>query len=596
MKLLETRPEHVLKEYFTILYPGSLPIYDMEEEACVSALIIDMDQAAYRSKYSSPTLFAGLIGLFDYLINDQPWDKGHYLIALLSLAGLRDENTRKRLQGLAERGGRMFFLSFGNKSELEELIQLVNTTFGVFLKDLCEADDSDVEYFDIDDRVALALIRNVSEYYPNPVLGRQSCKFIAHGSWLRDFLSVCDIPSFQTSFAVISETSRCRIEVKVENTSKVKALNVCCELRIRNRRAERHVSVEYKTIVRKCIPILRSGGSFTFNFPLLERVSHNRLQLRVLFSDIEGRRFSHFPRGHMVRFATAMDTTPSETLETPDWFRRFEMELAVKVVDFGNSEVKNPCLAIVQPSIEHDFYTNCKFKEEYVEIQAERVIRLLKSAIDRGANIVLFPELGIPEKALPKMSELAGKDVYVVAGFEYDKSQRNLARIVTNGRSIYRQAKMSKSPYDCSAMKPEKKLFIFRRTGFGDFAVLICYDFSNRHALEVLEGNVDLILVPSRNKAVGTFHTAAIHNCYQNYCYVAIANVANWGGSGCYSPKKGNRALERIETPVESIVFCKLDILGLRDAISNPEKRGDFLYIPAGYKVDRVRVRQSMTP
>jgi len=224
-----------------------------------------------------------------------------------------------------------------------------------------------------------------------------------------------------------------------------------------------------------------------------------------------------------------------------------------------------------------------RFTKAVAQSQEERVLKCL-NVLEAGIRFAVFPETSIPEDTLPKLITAAkDKNIYIIGGLEYDCSLRDRSAVVTPSGKCYKSAKLTLSKYDHPKMRPGEFINCFINSGFGDFGVPLCYDYTSQDLTNELSGKVDILFVLTNNPDISTFLQKATSDCWSSYCFVAVCNNARFGGSGVYGPldKLKRREVDKriLELPKGEI--CEnvdLDITGLREAI----KRGTGLVLEDG--------------
>jgi hypothetical protein len=238
-----------------------------------------------------------------------------------------------------------------------------------------------------------------------------------------------------------------------------------------------------------------------------------------------------------------------------------------------------------------------RFTEEVAHSQEQRILKHL-NLLDAGVRFAVFPECSIPEDTLPKLIAIAkDKNIYIIGGLEYDRSLRDRCVLVTPSGKCYKSAKLSLSKYDHPKMRRGEFINCFINSGFGDFAVLVCYDYTSQDLIKDLSGKVDTLFVLADNRDITTFSQKAASDCWSSYCFVVICNNAIFGDSGVYGPLdkiKGEETEKKIlEMPRGEICESfELDIRGLREAIER--KTGltladdsRFKAVPANFQTER---------
>ena len=215
-------------------------------------------------------------------------------------------------------------------------------------------------------------------------------------------------------------------------------------------------------------------------------------------------------------------------------------------INFNTKGLKEVKIAIVQlETKDESLDDNFRIKEEFRSERKEKILNYFDKAINEGAQVVVFPELSVPEDILGnielRVKELKrekGYDVFVIAGTHYDADSCNVCPVITP-YGIYNQYKRNPSEPEKGTMKiKDRRTIIFRNTGFGDFAVLICLDFTSDRLIFDLKNNIDFLFVISRNKDVEQFKKRSEYFTVNNYCYIVSANDDIYGGSAFYGPFK----------------------------------------------------------
>jgi len=148
--------------------------------------------------------------------------------------------------------------------------------------------------------------------------------------------------------------------------------------------------------------------------------------------------------------------------------------------------------------------------------------------------------------------------------------------LISDGEEVkqYDVHKNAKSPrgelplerkYDIKIVEG-RGMLIFINTGFGDFGILICYDFLEGNMADALSQKIDFLIVPSWNPNPKRFEKGVLI-AKGNRWFLILANNSYFGKSGLYAPYKG-KELEKLkrETPGEGIdeVKCwSFDVLEL---------------------------------
>jgi predicted amidohydrolase len=272
----------------------------------------------------------------------------------------------------------------------------------------------------------------------------------------------------------------------------------------------------------------------------------------------------------------------------------------LNVIDLENRISVDPCkIAICQitcPSNSSEVTENYRFPQELALSQEQKIADCL-GQLEENVRFAVFPEFCIPEKTLPKLITFAmEKKIYIIAGLEYDYWLRNHCVVITPSGKCYKNAKLNRSKYDHGEMRNGEYINCFINSGFGDFAVLICYDYTDSYLIQELSGKIDILFVVANNPAVSTFSEKAISDCYSSYCFIVICNNSIYGYSGVYGPLdffKASGIDERnkkiLELPKGEVCEkFELNIKELREAIEKKtglklEDGYRFKYIPSNF-------------
>jgi predicted amidohydrolase len=573
-------PVHVLRKKLLVVHHELLYYPSTEAEAGLCALVRDICERINPVRLPDIGLLPFFLTYLRSMSHDQSWKDSHYLIVITTLQGLKDEYILDAINDYLGRKGRALFVHVGPARERGKLVAHLNGSFGAFLMDL------DDPYFDYDSESRIALrCLDIGEIESRSHHGLPEIPFLTHGSWLVEFLRTNRIPRLEVQAAIHSRGGKSTLSGFIRNLSQAPALNVRAIFRIDGKHAPVERSLELARVG------YRRKAHFAYNLSEQSKLSACEPTIELIFNDTEGRLFRDSnDLKDLHSFLSSQQTMSLDFLERSSLV--FDAEMQVRSVDLRNFALRNCQVGIVQFYVEQDSLSKrCKIKNEYVLSRTRRLLAKSGECLEKGCKIVVFPELAAPHESLPKLVEMARMNqAYAIAGLEYDDLRRNVAAIVAPSGRVFYQGKMSRSPYDSSVMKLDRRLTIFRNSGFGDFAVLVCYDLTNPNILHHLRGQVDFLFVLSHNKAIHTFVEAAKHVCYSNYCFVCLVNVANYGGSGIYYPRKGNRILAQQDHSVEDVLVAQLTVAELRRAIVESTFE-ELLQLPAGFPTERVTER-----
>lgn len=168
------------------------------------------------------------------------------------------------------------------------------------------------------------------------------------------------------------------------------------------------------------------------------------------------------------------------------------------------------------------------------------VLNLMNVALNNNVNIIVFPELSIPQLLIGEITKIARQgNMFVFAGTRYKKENEGIYSIGTmicpeNVVDIY---KMTPSPHEESPLPgksviPGKNAIVFTNTSIGNFAVTICADFMNTKLKSQLKSHdLDFLLVPSFHGHSVDYHQLMHSDIIESRqgLYILYSNFAGHG-------------------------------------------------------------------
>ncbi|MCK4397909.1 MAG: hypothetical protein KAV25_02830 [Methanophagales archaeon] len=170
--------------------------------------------------------------------------------------------------------------------------------------------------------------------------------------------------------------------------------------------------------------------------------------------------------------------------------------MAIEIIEIDLKQVgapKQACVTLAQtqvlgPSkIRPDSYQDSAEKAEknqLIKMQSERIRKQLERALLDEPNFVLFPELSIPWEMQDELREVAIKEnVYIVGGLTYGPDYQNACAVFPPFEidKLSLQHKLNRAPAEDENVKTGNRIVLFKNSGFGTFASVICYDFTSLH-------------------------------------------------------------------------------------------------------------------
>lgn len=222
-------------------------------------------------------------------------------------------------------------------------------------------------------------------------------------------------------------------------------------------------------------------------------------------------------------------------------------------------------------------------KTKILKALESKVIGHLYQALESNSNIIVFPDFSVQDNLITDIIEIIKKKkVIVIAGTHFksyekvkDKYYLTCPVLISNGINNvaeYHIQKNTKSPVGEIEIERESNVIIaegrgmlrFFNTGFGNFGVLICYDFLDDDMFDSLSDNVDFIIVPMWNSKSGLDRfTTQVGNAKNKRIIIIYSNNALFGESGLYGPYKQKYAEDNFKKGEEGIKYYNFDIAEL---------------------------------
>ncbi|MBU7045906.1 MAG: AAA family ATPase [Theionarchaea archaeon] len=220
-------------------------------------------------------------------------------------------------------------------------------------------------------------------------------------------------------------------------------------------------------------------------------------------------------------------------------------------------------------------------KKTLLKSQRDLITNQLKRALLDEPDFILFPELSIPWDMQDELRKyVVEKSVYIIGGLTYGPKYENACCIFPpfECESLPLQYKLNRAPREDENVKTGQRILIFKNSGFGTFASVICYDFTSlRIGGLIRDHDVNILFLPTLNRAVDLFDGMASGQSYTLYTYICLCNAAGGGlgNSASYGPVRAlegerlpqERVLNKITGNQEIILPTTLDVRGLLESI-----------------------------
>ncbi len=196
----------------------------------------------------------------------------------------------------------------------------------------------------------------------------------------------------------------------------------------------------------------------------------------------------------------------------------------VEIIDL-KQEKQNSCRIMIcqLDSIEFDWTISFGLHFlTYNDKISNKIKEFLKIAKLNSVDIIVFPELSIPEKLIEKIQEWSKEqEAIVICGSHYYNNQdRFISRcpVIIKG-IVYFTEKIFLSPHEKSPIKGEglnsgTKILKFTNSFIGNFAVLICSDYLEDSIKKDLDlQSLDILCVPSFQRDSMLYHNRMNIDC-----------------------------------------------------------------------------------
>jgi predicted amidohydrolase len=226
-----------------------------------------------------------------------------------------------------------------------------------------------------------------------------------------------------------------------------------------------------------------------------------------------------------------------------------------------------------------------------------RLILEQKSSEKRSVDLVIFPELSVPQKSLGTLCRFARQTrTLVLAGLAPRPSQdgqRSLNELVWiiplddeyQRLAVLPQEKIHVTPAEGKIRPPIVKAappVIWRIFGpKGRLAAINCYEFTDLLIRNLLRGRIEALVIAANNQDVTTFDNLVESTHYDLFAHVILVNAERFGGSAIRAPYKDSwdrRVFDIHGNNLFAVNLASLDLADFRRAGLKKTKA-----LPAGF-------------
>lgn len=194
-----------------------------------------------------------------------------------------------------------------------------------------------------------------------------------------------------------------------------------------------------------------------------------------------------------------------------------EKTYSIIVKDFSDSRSEKVRVMVCQLNFDRMSFTKGD-RLNFVDNDTDNRAYLrwfMNIAASQKVDLLVFPELTIPSEFVESIVEFAKQnDMYVVGGTHYKRTEKGFISIcpIITPQGIFNTEKITPSPFEQSCFNngadgaiPGNEVTVLRGTKIGDFAILICLDYTNDSLRSVLKNDLDFLIVPAFNSKSDEF-------------------------------------------------------------------------------------------
>lgn len=200
---------------------------------------------------------------------------------------------------------------------------------------------------------------------------------------------------------------------------------------------------------------------------------------------------------------------------------------------FSKPPIERLRVAVAQPPISSSALSHAtvQYRDSHErQIAGQWALKAVEEAVGE-ADLIVIPELFVPEDTFPKILDVAKRGkVGVICGMEgnwADGKYSNLARIHLPDESLeYSQYKRYPSNYEPESFSTRGGQLCFLRSSIGSFAVVICSDLREFDVIAAIEAQpfLDYLVICCCNPYQDIWKHVAIADAVRLNCFVIVSN------------------------------------------------------------------------
>lgn len=250
--------------------------------------------------------------------------------------------------------------------------------------------------------------------------------------------------------------------------------------------------------------------------------------------------------------------------------KKEKFNLGIVSINFSEEDIEKKVLYNKEVSINHIIKIN----------------KILNEAIKNEVDILIFPEVCIPEKILAKLVKFSReKGIAIIGGLQYIKNENKIYNTlvsilpfeINKYKSCFLNLRLKNyySPGEEQMIKgykykipinDEKTYDLFSWRGLY-FTIFNCFELTSLSDRALFKNYIDLMIASVYNRDIKYFRNIVDSTARDLHCFVAQVNVQKYGDSGVVVPKKSEMmVLSNIKGGINSnLLVTSIEIKSLRE-------------------------------
>ena len=250
--------------------------------------------------------------------------------------------------------------------------------------------------------------------------------------------------------------------------------------------------------------------------------------------------------------------------------KKEKFNLGIVSINFSEEDIEEKVLYDKEVSINHIIKIN----------------KILNEAIKNKVDILIFPEVCIPEKILAKLVKFSReKGIAIVGGLQYIKNENKIYNTlvsilpfeINNYKSCFLNLRLKNyySPGEKQMIKGYKYEIPINRERTYDlfswrglyFTIFNCFELTSLSDRALFKNYIDLMIASVYNRDIKYFRNIVDSTARDLHCFVAQVNVQKYGDSGVVVPKKSEMmVLSNIKGGINcNLLVTSIEIKSLRE-------------------------------